>query len=240
MTIHIPPRQTSIVLATRNAHKTEEIRAILGDRFLYLTLTDLPNAPAVKEDAATFGGNATEKAVHVAQWLAGEGSGFRVPGVESRVQDSRVFVLADDSGLEVDALNGAPGVHSARFAALDGPANDSPGNANSPDAANNAKLLRLLQDVPLEKRTARFRCVLALVEVCSPSAARTTELFDGICEGRISFAPTGQRGFGYDPLFVPAGYEQSFGELGSDVKNKISHRASALVKLRQRLQEFAL
>ncbi len=153
-----------------------------------------------------------------------------------------MYVLGDDSGLEVDALNGAPGVHSARFAALD---TGSPGN--SPTADNNAKLLRLLRDVPLDQRTARFRCVLALTPVLrleSGSASPVcyadevelqTELFEGACEGRIGFAPRGQGGFGYDPLFTPEGYEATFAELGEEVKNGISHRAKALVKLKQRL-----
>jgi len=98
-------------------------------------------------------------------------------------------------------------------------------------AENNAKLLRLLKDVPAEKRTARFRCVIALVKVQSPkSKAQSPQLFDGACEGRIGFAPRGKNGFGYDPLFMPVGFEQSFAELGEAVKNKLSHRAKALKK----------
>jgi XTP/dITP diphosphohydrolase len=124
--------------------------------------------------------------------------------------------------LEVDALGGAPGVHSARFAA-----DDATGTANSPDAANNAKLLGLLEGVPSEKRTARFRCVLALA-----SRDKATLLFEGACEGRIAFSFSGAGGFGYDPLFVPEGCAQSFAELGEEIKNKISHRARALAKLR--------
>jgi XTP/dITP diphosphohydrolase len=138
-------------------------------------------------------------------------------------------VLADDSGLEVDALHGAPGVHSARFAALES-------GANSPDTANNEKLLRLLKNVPEEKRTARFRCVLALIAVPSspvsqPELAASAKFFSGACEGRIAVAPSGQGGFGYDPLFIPLGHEQSFAELGEDEKNKLSHRAKALDQL---------
>jgi XTP/dITP diphosphohydrolase len=133
-------------------------------------------------------------------------------------------------------LNGAPGVHSARFAALDK-------NENSPDADNNAKLLRLLKDVPVDKRTGRFRCVIALVAVpekkiesASPvcyADEYDAQLFDGTCEGRIQFAASGGGGFGYDPLFVPEGFTQSFAELGEDVKNKLSHRAKALEKLKK-------
>src|SRR5438445_13848856 len=103
---------TSILIATRNAHKVEEISAILGRQFRYLTLKDFPDAPGVKEDAATFAGNATKKAIELARWFA------RQPGTQPETRNAEQFVLADDSGLEVDALNGAPGVHSARFAAI--------------------------------------------------------------------------------------------------------------------------
>src|SRR6478736_2251901 len=138
----------TLLIATRNAHKVEEIQAILGTGYGCRTLKDFGAAPAVIEDAATFTGNATKKAVELARWLA-----VSEAGAGARLD----YVLADDSGLEVYALGGAPGVHSARFAAL-----DSGSDGNSADADNNAKLLRLLKDVPLDKRTARFRCVLAL------------------------------------------------------------------------------
>ena len=212
---------TTLLIATRNAHKVGEIRAILGAQFQFLTLNDFPNAPKVVEDADTFAGNATKKAVELARWLAAGISNFK-----SQISDS-AFVLADDSGLEVDALNGAPGVHSARFAAM-----DSAKSGNTPDADNNAKLLRLLKNVPPEKRAARFRCVIALAEITPQSAIRTPQLFDGACEGRIIFEPHGENGFGYDPLFVPTGFEQTFAELGEDMKNKLSHRANALAKLK--------
>src|SRR5688572_4203463 len=227
---------TTLLLATRNAHKVGEIRAILGAEFRCLTLDDFPAAPRVVEDATTFAGNATKKAVALARWVSG------VQGSKFEVQGSEFFVLADDSGLEVDALNGAPGVHSARFAALDA---GRPGN--SPDAENNAKLLRLLKHVPLEKRAARFRCVLALtpviqgkIENASPVCyadefEMQTEIFEGMCEGRIGFEPQGEGGFGYDPLFLPDGFTQSFAELSTGVKNHLSHRAKALAKLKARL-----
>jgi XTP/dITP diphosphohydrolase len=230
---------TTLLIATGNAHKLTEIRAILGDGFRYLTLKDFPAAPAVVEDAKTFAGNATKKAVELARWVADVGRSMLDVGCS-------VFVLADDSGLEVDALNGAPGVHSARFAAL-----DSGVSGNSSTADNNAKLLRLLANVPLEKRSARFHCVIALtpvirdkVESASPvcyadELGLQTELFDGTCEGRILFEPRGQGGFGYDPLFVPNGFEQTFAELGEDAKNRLSHRARALAKLKERLQILA-
>ncbi|HZR19870.1 MAG TPA: non-canonical purine NTP pyrophosphatase [Verrucomicrobiae bacterium] len=228
---------TLLLIATRNDHKVGEIRAILGDGFLCQSLADFADAPEVLEDAGTFQGNATKKAVELAKWLA-----ERQPG-PSNPQQLPAFVLADDSGLEVDALDGAPGVHSARFAALD------TGQAgNSPTIENNAKLLRLLRDVPQEKRSARFKCILALTPVL-PNAGATaspvcladefefqTRLFEGTCEGRIGFEPRGRGGFGYDPLFFPEGYDQTFGELSEEVKNRLSHRARALEQLKNALE----
>jgi XTP/dITP diphosphohydrolase len=221
---------TTLLIATRNTHKVEEIRAMLGPGFQYLTLKDFPAAPNVIEDADTFTGNAMKKATELARWLSETRNSER----ETR----NVFVLADDSGLEVDALDGKPGVHSARFAAL-----DRGQQGNSADADNNAKLLRLLKDVSPENRTARFRCVLALTPIVAAKPENAspvcyldeselqTTLFDGSCEGRIALFPGGNGGFGYDPLFVPEGFEQSFAELGEDIKNQISHRAQALRKL---------
>ena len=129
----------------------------------------------------------------------------------------------------MDALGGAPGVHSARFAAL-----DAAGADNSPDRANNAKLLRLLEGVPAARRTARFRCVLAVRGLFPPSEDGTV-LFEGVCEGRIGLQAAGGGGFGYDPLFIPEGCSQSFAELGEALKNSLSHRARALQKLRDYL-----
>jgi XTP/dITP diphosphohydrolase len=221
---------TTLLIATRNAHKVGEIRTILGSRFQFLTLNDFPDTPKVIENAETFAGNATKKAVELACWLTGK---HPTSNIQHPIPD---FVLADDSGLEVDALDGKPGVHSARFAALDK-------DENSPDADNNAKLLRLLKDVPAEKRTSRFRCVIALVPVpagkienASPvcfSDEHEAQIFDGACEGKIISAPRGQNGFGYDPLFVPDGFTQTFAELGDDIKNQSSHRAKALEKLKE-------
>ena len=220
---------TTLLIATRNAHKVGEIQAILGNTFRCLTLKDFPDAPPVIEDAETFVGNALKKADSLANWLAQSETANRKP------QTANFFVLADDSGLEVDALHGAPGVHSARFAALDKV-------ENSADADNNAKLMRLLNDVPPENRTARFRCVIALVPVpdhrienASPVCFADefpTQVFDGACEGMIQLSASGAKGFGYDPLFVPNGFTQSFAELGEDVKNQISHRAKALSQLK--------
>jgi XTP/dITP diphosphohydrolase len=216
-----PKSRPALLIATRNAHKVVEIRAILGEGFRFLTLNDFPDAPPVREDALTFAGNAAKKAAELAKWLTQNQKS------EVRSQKEKIFVLADDSGLEVDALNGAPGVHSARFAALD---SGQPGNSSTVE--NNGKLLRLLADVPPAKRTARFSCVLALVPVGNP------KLFEGVCEGRIIFSPRGKGGFGYDPLFVPTGFDQTFAELGEEVKNQLSHRAKALAKLKRWLDSL--
>jgi len=225
---------TTLLIATRNAHKVGEIQAILGPEFRCLTLKEFPAAPLVVEDAETFAGNATKKAVELAKWVA---NNSKLKAKNPQLD----FVLADDSGLEVDALNGAPGVHSARFAALDK-------SENSHDADNNAKLLRLLKDVPMEKRTGRFRCVIALVPVPAGKVENASpvcfadefeaQIFDGACEGRIQFAASGQGGFGYDPLFVPDGFTLSFAELGEDAKNKLSHRAKALAKLKDHFNKL--
>lgn len=227
----------TLFLATRNRHKVSELQSLLGDTVRCLDLSHAPGAPDAVEDANTFAGNAMKKSLTLARWLATQ-SPEQIPALK----EPNLAVLADDSGLEVDALNGAPGVHSARFAALD---SGQPGN--SKDADNNAKLLGLLANVPAEKRTARFRCVLALSPiirtethtaspVCAADEAEVqTEVFDGACEGHIILTPSGAGGFGYDPLFVPAGYEKSFAELGEEIKNTISHRANALTKLRARL-----
>jgi XTP/dITP diphosphohydrolase len=226
------------LIATRNAHKVGEIRAILGGHYRFLTLDDFPDAPKVIEDAGTFVGNATKKAVALARWLTETRN--------EKLETKNFLVLADDSGLEVDALNGAPGVYSARFAAV-----DIGGSENSQDSDNNAKLLRLLKEVPREKRTARFRCVIALTPagletrnlkpetlsspVCyADEAEMQTEIFNGVCEGRIEFIPSGLGGFGYDPLFIPNDFEQSFAELGEEVKNRISHRSKALASLKKK------
>jgi XTP/dITP diphosphohydrolase len=216
---------TTLFIATRNAHKVGEIAAILGAGFECRSLlTEFPDAPPVVEDADTFSGNALKKAESLSAWL-----GSSTATQRATLGTTRAYVLADDSGLEVDALGGAPGIHSARFAAV-----DSSQAGNSADADNNAKLLRLLTEVPQAKRTARFRCVLAVVAIRPGETGQAApQLFDGACEGWIDFAPRGDGGFGYDPLFIPAGREQSFAELGEEVKNGISHRSQALARLRE-------
>jgi XTP/dITP diphosphohydrolase len=247
---------TALLIASRNAHKAREIQRILAADYQCLTLQDFPGAPATVEDGATFAANAAKKVSALADWLAAKPPSWvaerallarrprhpqpapstsstpsmipppREPGRED-LSPLLFYLMADDSGLEVDALGGAPGVHSARFSALDGAGAD-----NSPDRANNAKLLRLLKGVPAARRTARFRCVLALRRL-SPPFADGSVLFEGVCEGRIGLQPAGVGGFGYDPLFIPEGCSQSFAELGDAVKNSLSHRALALEKLRE-------
>ncbi|QBG47912.1 XTP/dITP diphosphatase [Verrucomicrobia bacterium S94] len=181
-----------LVIATRNPHKLEEIRAVFDFRCLeVLSAIDFPELPDVVEDADTFEGNACKKAVEIA--LA-----------------TGCWALADDSGLEVDALGGAPGVYSARYA----------GEPCSYEK-NNARLLRELNGQ--NERSARFRTVIALSD---PSGK--VETVSGKCEGRIIEQQRGRNGFGYDPLFVPEGYDETFAELDASVKNSISHRANAL------------
>lgn len=181
-----------ILLASGNPHKIEELSILL--RTPLRGLRDLPRVPEIVEDAETFEGNALKKARTLAPFTQG-------------------WVLADDSGLEVDALNGAPGVHSARFAGEHGN-----------DAANNALLLQKLHHT--SHRTARFVCVLVLL---GPND--TTHVVRGTCEGSIALTPAGNSGFGYDPLFIPDGYTQTFAELGDTIKARISHRAHAVQTL---------
>lgn len=218
-------RMITLLIATRNRHKVEEIQAILGNANKYITLNEFPDAPEVVEDADSFAGNAAKKADELAHWIAESQNVDETFG-----PDGRVFVLADDSGLEVDALDGAPGVYSARYAAL-----ETGASGNSPDAENKARLLRELKDIPADARTGRFRCVIAILET-APGMAFETTCFDGACEGRIEAEPKGEGGFGYDPLFVPDGFKQTFAELGEETKNQLSHRARALEKLKPWLE----
>jgi XTP/dITP diphosphohydrolase len=185
-----------LLIATRNPHKLDEIREILKVPGLELIcLADFPETHEVEEDAETFEGNAVKKAREMA---AATG----------------LWTLADDSGLEVDALGGVPGVRSARYA----------GEPVS-YAANNALLLRELRGQG--NRRARFRCVVALA--VPGECVRTVE---GRCEGRIAAAPRGSSGFGYDPLFIPDGHDRTFAEMPAALKNRMSHRAAALAAAR--------
>jgi XTP/dITP diphosphohydrolase len=191
---------TKLLVATNNRGKLAEL-ALLFDGFELVGLDELGLTQNVIEDADTFERNAIKKARELAA-------------------ASGLPTLADDSGLEVDALGGAPGVHSARYA------------KSHDDDANNAKLLRGLSDVPDERRTARFRCVLAFVD------PRTDELLlaHGKVEGRIAREPCGTGGFGYDPLFVVAGTGRTMAELTPEEKNAISHRAAAARAMRELLR----
>lgn len=189
-----------LIVASHNTHKTEEIAALLADHFEPITdLTQQPNPddlPAPEETGYTFEANALIKAL----------------SASSRFPDATI--LADDSGLEVDALAGAPGVYSARYA-----------GKNATDTDNRQHLLFALDGVA--KRSARFRCVLTLVK-----NGQVLTTCDGACEGLIAKKETGDRGFGYDPVFVPEGYRESFGILPTTTKNQLSHRAKALEKLK--------
>lgn len=190
-----------LFLATGNRHKLAEVGAILaacGWTGEWGDASEVGGMPPVEEDANTFAGNARKKARALA----------------ARLPDG-AWALADDSGLCVDALDGAPGVRSARFA-----------GAGAGDAANTRKLLDLLTHVPVGRRTAAFHCSLAVAS----SSKNVIAVFDGRCPGRIIDAPCGSGGFGYDPVFVPDGHDQTFAELPAEVKNRISHRARALAR----------
>ncbi len=201
----------TIVIASHNNHKADEISTILGNKFNIQTLTKFPNAPSVEEDGSTFIENAKKKANEIAYWL---NKNSKDHNPESN------YVLADDSGLEVDILNGKPGIHSARYAS-------TTTNRNSSDSENISKLLKKLTGIAEPDRGAQFRCVLALTNI-KQSETRT---FEGVCRGRINALEIGDSGFGYDPVFIPDGYDKSFAQLGPTIKNKLSHRAKALVKL---------
>jgi XTP/dITP diphosphohydrolase len=193
-----------LVIATTNIGKFHEFCELLGDLPLELrSLTAFPGMPAVAEEGDTYAANAACKARAVAAW-------------------ARCAALADDSGLEVAALGGAPGVHSARYA---GPAQDS--------RANVAKLVAALRGVPAAGRAARFRCVIAVA--CVDGATRTAE---GTCAGVIGPAPRGGGGFGYDPVFVDPASGLTFAEMPAAVKNRVSHRARACAALRPQLLAF--
>lgn len=182
-----------LIFATRNKHKCEEARTILGPSVSIIMPSALGFSGEIPETGTTLKENALQKAAFI--W-----DKFRVP------------CFADDTGLEVDALNGAPGVYSARYA----------GESCSP-LENVRKLLHRLQNT--SARTARFRCVIALITDGQP------EFFEGVVEGKIIREPKGAGGFGYDPVFVPDGYDKTFAELTATEKNLISHRKRALGKM---------
>ncbi|MGA1840497.1 MAG: XTP/dITP diphosphatase [bacterium] len=188
-----------LIIATRNKHKIIEIREIWSDLgFRFLSLDDLSQKIEIRETGRTFSENAIKKAFQVANRI-------------------NAFVLADDSGIEVEALGGKPGVVSARYAGL-----------KATDNQNNRKLLNALQGVTWEKRGARYRCVIALIDL-----QKKIYISEGSCEGIIAFKPSGKRGFGYDPIFYVPEYGMTMAGLSLEVKNRISHRARALQKTRE-------
>lgn len=183
-----------LVLATRNQGKVRELAELVAPLGMeVVSMAEYPHVPEVVEDGETFEDNAVKKAKAVASATG-------------------LTALADDSGLEVDYLGGAPGVHSARFS-----------GEEKDDQANNQKLLRLLEGVPFEKRSGRFRCVVA---IATPEGKVFTA--SGSCEGVIGVNPKGVSGFGYDPLFYVPEFDKTFAELDLETKNKISHRGRAL------------
>lgn len=193
-----------LLLATRNQGKKKEMQQILKGLLLdIINLEDIEILPEIIEDGTSFAENAIKKAKQTAAL-----SGY--------------ICLADDSGLEVDALNGKPGIYSARFAGED-----------ADDNKNNKKLLYMLKEVEMEKRTARFVCAVAISD-----PAGNTRVVSGKCEGRIGLELKGTGGFGYDPLFVPLGSDKSFAQLTAEEKNSISHRAHALQKAQEIIGEF--
>ncbi|MBP5337908.1 MAG: non-canonical purine NTP diphosphatase [Prevotella sp.] len=189
-----------IVFATNNAHKLQEVRQILGEKFEVLSLSDIGCHEDIPETGQTLQENAYQKAAYV-------------------FNRYHLDCFADDTGLEVEALGGAPGVYSARYAAMEQPA-----AASHDSEANMLRLLRELEGK--DNRCARFRTVVALLE--HPDRQH---YFEGVVQGEITHKRSGAQGFGYDPIFRPEGYDKTFAELGADVKNEISHRARAMKKL---------
>jgi len=192
-----PANPYTVLVSTRNAHKLVEIRQILGPSFELLDLSSIPALGEVEETGTTFEENAGLKALAASAHFGG-------------------WVLADDSGLEVDALAGAPGVRSARFS-----------GEGATDVTNRALLLEKLAGVPSNQRSARFRCVIALAR-----GGEVLAHFSGSVEGAIIGSEKGAGGFGYDPLFVPEGFSETFAELSAETKNSLSHRGRALASLK--------
>lgn len=202
-----------IVFATNNQHKLQEIRQILGDRVEVLSLKDIGCDVDIPETGTTLEANARQKAEYI--W-----------------NHYHANVFADDTGLEVDALGGQPGVYSARYASMDAMSSTRPMSHDS--EANMTRLLHELAEN--NNRHARFRTVIALIlkrDVCPCGCTSIKEehLFEGIVEGEITHERSGAEGFGYDPIFRPDGFDKTFAELGAEIKNRISHRARATQKL---------
>ena len=203
-----------IVFATNNEHKLSEIRAILGPKFEVVSLADIGCHEDIPETGSTLEENALMKAEYI-------------------YDKYHLSCFADDTGLEVEALNGAPGVYSARYASLESVATSQQAQSHDSEA-NMARLLRELENN--NNRKARFRTVIAFIEKkdvcpCGCTSIKQIHKFEGIVNGEIIREKRGGEGFGYDPIFQPEGYTETFAELGSDIKNKISHRARAVAKL---------
>lgn len=194
-----------LVVSTGNQHKIEEIKKILKD---------LPIEVVSKKEIGLGGLNIVEDGETLE-----ENSIKKAKGLAEKID---YMVLADDSGLFVDALNGQPGVYSSRY-----------GGEEGNDEKNNKKLLDELKDTPIEKRTSKFKAVIVLI-----TEEKEIKIVKGECKGKIAFENKGYNGFGYDPLFLPEGYNKSFAELGEDIKNKISHRARALENLKLEIQKI--
>lgn len=186
-----------LLLASRNRGKVSEVEFLLrGTGWQVVDLSEFDDGLEMAEDGSTLQENARKKA-------------------QAAARVSKMWTLADDSGLEIDALEGKPGVHSARFCGPD-----------STDSDRNRKILSLMVAVPDERRTARFRCVACLVDLVG-----NERTFEGVCEGHIAHHARGSSGFGYDPIFIPDGHSQTFAELGQATKNRISHRARAVTQV---------
>lgn len=194
----------AVVLGTRNRGKVAEFKVLFrGIPVRLRSLADFSRVPQVEENGKTFRENAEKKAREYAK-------------------ATNMIAVAEDSGLEVEYLGGAPGVRSARFA-----------GERAGDKENTRKLLRLMEGVPWEQRRARFVCV-----ICVADAEGATKCAEGVCSGRLSYEMRGTRGFGYDPIFVPDGYRKTMAELEPRVKNRISHRAEAMRAFRETLRDF--
>ncbi|MFH1202089.1 MAG: XTP/dITP diphosphatase [Candidatus Omnitrophota bacterium] len=193
-----------LVVATKNKKKFSEIKTLLkATNLKIVSLLDFPSAVRIREDGKTFRENAAKKALAIARF-------------------SGALALGEDSGLEVDALGGRPGVYSSRFA-----------GSKKDDRLNNRKVLRLLGSLPLNKRTARYRCAVAIADYSG--LIKTVE---GTCEGLIGFNPKGKSGFGYDPVFIIPAYKKTFAQLGLGIKHKISHRARAIQKIKPVISKY--
>ncbi len=196
-----------IVFATNNQHKLQEVRQIIGDKYEVLSLADIGCHEDIPETGTTLEENALQKADYVSAKY-------------------KISCFADDTGLEVEALGGEPGVYSARYAAIDSPDSTQPTHDSE---ANMTKLLQKLGDN--NNRRARFRTVIALVNIMEDNNTYRTNFFQGIVNGEITRERSGSEGFGYDPIFRPEGYDKTFADMGAETKNMISHRARATQKL---------